>query len=77
MKYAKELRIDDLTMVSGGTAADDTVSRKSQMDKAVKAAGLSLGPHQVESLCDAWEKTGFELSAEDFLAEQIAAGKVS
>ena len=50
---------------------------EAERDKAVKAAGLSLGPHQVETLCDAWEKTGFELSAEDFLAEQIAAGKVS
>lgn len=78
MKYATELRIDDLTAVSGGAAsADDAVSRKTQMDKAVRDAGLSLGPHQVESLCDAWEKTGYALSAADFLAEQIAAGKVS
>ena len=33
MKYAAELRIDDLTAVSGGK--DDAVSKKAEMEKAV------------------------------------------
>ena len=69
MMYNNELSMDDLDNVVGGVGTNANPAAKfGELKAAARKLGMDLTAHRLEAIADKWEETGFELSAEEFLA---------
>ena len=72
------LDLDDLAKVSGGVSeggsgAEDKIR---ELKEAVREIDPDYSGHRILSLCDKWEKNGYQPSAREFAAQELGTAHI-